>query len=133
MKPEGATETLQLIYRDEALVAINKPAGLLVHRSEIDRRETRFALQLVRDQIGQRVYPVHRLDKPTSGVLLFALAPMPANALVTAWLLLTSSPVYIAKWKVFCRPPRLLNSFFNRQAYLLGARKWQTPLVSPWA
>ncbi len=66
---------LEIIYRDEYLVAINKPAGLLVHRSPIDRHETRFALQLLRDQIGQRVYPVHRLDKPTSGVLLFALSP----------------------------------------------------------
>ena len=64
---------LNILYRDDYLVAINKPAGLLVHRSNIDRQETRFALQLLRDQIGQRVYPLHRLDKPTSGVLLFAL------------------------------------------------------------
>ncbi|HIQ47793.1 MAG TPA: pseudouridylate synthase [Sulfurovum sp.] len=55
------------------MVAINKPSGLLVHRSPIDKHETRFALQEVRDQIGQYVYPVHRLDKPTSGVLIFAL------------------------------------------------------------
>lgn len=67
-------ETLPIIYRDDYLVAINKPSGLLVHRSEIDRHETRFALQLVRDQIGQHVYPIHRLDKPTSGVLVFALS-----------------------------------------------------------
>ncbi|MEZ5448539.1 MAG: pseudouridine synthase [Thiolinea sp.] len=40
-------------------------------------RETRFAIQLTRDQIGQKVYPVHRLDKPTSGVLLFALDRTP--------------------------------------------------------
>jgi tRNA pseudouridine65 synthase len=64
---------LEILYRDEHIVAINKPSGLLVHRSLIDRHETRFAIQLVRDQIGQKVYPVHRLDKPTSGVLLFAL------------------------------------------------------------
>lgn len=68
-----ARETLPLLYRDDFLVAVHKPAGLLVHRSNIDRHETRFALQIVRDQIGQRVYPVHRLDKGTSGVLLFAL------------------------------------------------------------
>jgi len=67
-------ETCDVIYQDEYLVAINKPSGLLVHRSPIDRHETRFALQLVRDQIGQHVYPVHRLDKPTSGVLLFGLS-----------------------------------------------------------
>ena len=64
---------LEILYQDDCLVAINKPAGLLVHRSMIDRHETQFAIQILRDQIGQRVYPVHRLDKPTSGVLLFAL------------------------------------------------------------
>lgn len=68
-------ESLPIIYRDEYLVAINKPSGLLVHRSEIDRHETRFAMQLVRDQLGQQVFPVHRLDKPTAGVLVFALSP----------------------------------------------------------
>ncbi len=68
-----SSETLDILYRDEHCIAINKPSGLLVHRSWIDRGETRFALQMVRDQIGQHVYPVHRLDKPTSGVLLFAL------------------------------------------------------------
>jgi len=66
-------EQLEILYRDEWLVAVNKPSGLLVHRSWIDKDETRFALQMVRDQIGQYVHPVHRLDKPTSGVLLFAL------------------------------------------------------------
>ncbi len=65
--------SLEVLYRDDNLIAINKPSGLLVHRSLIDKRETRFAIQLLRDQIGQRVYPLHRLDKPTSGVLLFAL------------------------------------------------------------
>jgi len=64
---------LEILYQDRYLVAINKPSGLLVHKSPIDKHETVFALQLVRDQIGQYVYPVHRLDKPTSGVLLFAL------------------------------------------------------------
>ena len=62
-------------------MAINKPAGLLVHRSPIDRHETRFALQLLRDQLGRRVYPVHRLDKPTSGLMLFALNPTAARLL----------------------------------------------------
>jgi tRNA pseudouridine65 synthase len=63
---------LTILHRDEHLIAIDKPAGLLVHRSDIDRHETRFAVQLLRDQIGRRVQPVHRLDKGTSGVLLFA-------------------------------------------------------------
>lgn len=66
-------ETLKILYRDDWLIAIDKPSGLLVHRSEIDRHETRFAVQMLRDQIGQHVWPVHRLDRGTSGVLLFAL------------------------------------------------------------
>ncbi|WP_332671300.1 pseudouridine synthase [Aromatoleum sp.] len=64
---------LPILYRDETLVAIHKPSGLLVHRSIIDAHEERFAVQMLRDQIGQQVHPVHRLDKGTSGVLLFAL------------------------------------------------------------
>lgn len=64
---------LKIIYRDSEYVVIDKPSGLLVHRSALDADETRFALQMLRDQIGQEVYPCHRLDKPTSGVLLFAL------------------------------------------------------------
>ena len=64
---------LPIIYRDEHLIAIDKPSGLLVHRTVLDWRETRFAVQILRDQIGQYVYPVHRLDRGTSGVLLFAL------------------------------------------------------------
>ncbi|SFZ97840.1 tRNA pseudouridine synthase C [hydrothermal vent metagenome] len=74
-------EPLEILYKDEYLVAINKPSGLLVHKSPIDKHETLFALQLVRDQIGQYVYPVHRLDKPTSGVLLFALSSEVAKVL----------------------------------------------------
>ena len=70
----GSSEQLEIIYQDSDLVAINKPSGLLVHRSMIAKHETRFAIQLLRDQLGQRVYPVHRLDRPTSGVLLFALS-----------------------------------------------------------
>jgi len=66
---------LDILYRDDHLIAVHKPSGLLVHRTNLDRHETRFAVQLLRDQIGQRVYPVHRLDKGTSGVLLFALDP----------------------------------------------------------
>ncbi|MDD3326397.1 MAG: tRNA pseudouridine(65) synthase TruC [Zoogloea sp.] len=64
---------LPIIYQDERVVAIHKPSGLLVHRSELDRHETRFAVQLLRDQLGRHVYPAHRLDRGTSGVLVFAL------------------------------------------------------------
>jgi tRNA pseudouridine65 synthase len=72
---------LHILHRDAHLIAIDKPAGLLVHRSEIDRHETRFAVQLLRDQIGRRVQPVHRLDRGTSGVLVFSFDPDTTRAL----------------------------------------------------
>ena len=68
-------EPLTILYQDADLVAIDKRAGLLVHPSRIARQETRSAMMLLRDQLGCWVYPLHRLDRPTSGVLLFALSP----------------------------------------------------------
>lgn len=84
---------MQILYRDDWLVAVHKPSGLLVHRSLIDKRETCFALQRVRDLLGRRVYPVHRLDKPTSGVLLFALDSVTARMLTARF---TAGQVYKA-------------------------------------
>jgi tRNA pseudouridine65 synthase len=76
---------LTILYQDEYMVAVDKPAGLFVHRSYMDKDEIYFALQLVRDQVGQYVYPVHRLDRPTSGVLLFALTKEVATILSEAF------------------------------------------------
>lgn len=64
---------LDILFRDDDLVAINKPHGLLVHRSPIAADAGEFALQLLRDQLNRHVYPAHRLDRKTGGVLLFAL------------------------------------------------------------
>jgi tRNA pseudouridine65 synthase len=66
---------LEILFQDEYLIAINKPHGLLVHRSPIAADASEFAVQLLRDQVGKTVYPVHRLDRKTAGVLLFALSP----------------------------------------------------------
>ena len=82
---EAEKPVLNILYQDEFMVAVDKPAGLFVHRSYMDRDEIYFALQLVRDQVGQYVYPVHRLDRPTSGVLLFALTKDVATKLSEAF------------------------------------------------
>lgn len=79
--PLTTTTMLEIIYQDQHLVAVNKPAGWLVHRSWLDRKEKVVVMQTVRDQIGQRVYTVHRLDRPTSGVLLLALSSDVARSL----------------------------------------------------
>jgi tRNA pseudouridine65 synthase len=87
---------LEILWQDELLVAINKPSGLLVHRSAIDRYETRFAMQLLRDQLGQHVWPLHRLDKPTSGVLLFGLSAEAARLMATQFEQHTIRKSYLA-------------------------------------
>lgn len=86
MNTDSSTESpIEILYEDEFLVAINKEAGLLVHRSWLDKGETRFAMQLTRDAVGCHVFPVHRLDKPTSGVLLFAKSSEVARRLGEAF------------------------------------------------
>ncbi|HEY4083568.1 MAG TPA: pseudouridine synthase [Burkholderiaceae bacterium] len=87
---------LHILYIDEHLVAIDKPAGLLVHRSALDAGEQRFALQMLRDQLGRQVWPAHRLDKGTSGVLLFALDASVASLLGTLFESARMSKQYLA-------------------------------------
>lgn len=65
-------DELHILHHDDALVAVAKPSGMLVHRGWA--RDDVVAMTLVRDRIGSWVYPVHRLDRGTSGVLVFALS-----------------------------------------------------------
>jgi tRNA pseudouridine65 synthase len=87
---------LELIYEDAHYVAINKPNGLLVHRTRIAEEKKEFALQLLRDQLGLRLHPLHRLDRGTSGVLLFAKTPEAAAPLVKAFAERQPSKTYFA-------------------------------------
>jgi len=88
---------LKILYQDEYLVAINKPSGLLVHKSMIDRHEIYYAMKILRDQLGGKwVYPIHRLDKPTSGVLLFALDSHTARLMNEQFTNHTIQKTYIA-------------------------------------
>ncbi|MCF1439634.1 MAG: pseudouridine synthase, partial [Shewanella sp.] len=73
--------SIELLYEDDYLVAVHKPAGLLVHRTYLARKEKYFAMQMTRDLVGCHVFPVHRLDRPTSGVLLLAKSSEMANEL----------------------------------------------------
>ena len=75
---------LNILFQDEHYVAVDKPAGLLVHRSPISRDRV-FVLQTLRNQLDRRVYPVHRLDRATSGVLVFGLTAEAARCLVAAF------------------------------------------------
>jgi len=78
-------ELIPVIYQDEQLLVVHKPAGLQVHRGLGADREDTFLLQLVRDQTNQFLYPVHRLDRPTSGLVVFALDSNSARLIQESW------------------------------------------------
>lgn len=88
--------SLPVLYQDQYLIAVNKPSGLLVHRSAIDRHETENAMRTVRNQLGQWVYPFHRLDKATSGVLLFGLDTETARRMTGSFTAGEVSKTYLA-------------------------------------
>jgi tRNA pseudouridine65 synthase len=86
--------SIEVLYRDDDIVVVDKPSGLSVHRG--DDQGSTFALNLTRDAIGQWVYPVHRLDRATSGVLLFALSPERARTLQEAFSTRSVAKTYLA-------------------------------------
>jgi tRNA pseudouridine65 synthase len=63
---------LDVLYRDEFLAVVDKPAGLMVHDSKLARGESDFAADRLREQFGRPIFLVHRLDRATSGCLLLA-------------------------------------------------------------
>ena len=74
---------LTVLHRDDRYVVIDKPPAMAVHPSGHAGDAGPYALHAVRDQVGRHVWPVHRLDRGTSGVLVFALDPE-ANARLAA-------------------------------------------------
>jgi len=76
-KLEAPRTPLEVLYRDEHLLAVNKPPGLVVHRSALCPGETDSVLDRLRWQfpsLAEHLRPCHRLDRQTSGVTLFALS-----------------------------------------------------------
>jgi tRNA pseudouridine65 synthase len=72
---------LEILYQDDALLAVNKPAGLPVHRSKMIGPADAFLIDLLREQVGGELFLAHRLDRATSGVLLVARSARVAAAL----------------------------------------------------
>ncbi len=108
-------DTLDIIYQDQYLVAVHKPGGLLVHPSLIDKRETRSAMKLLRNQLGRWVYPVHRLDKPTSGVLLLGLDPDSARRLSGQFERQQVNKRYLAVVRGYTEPAGLIDHALREQ------------------
>jgi tRNA pseudouridine65 synthase len=93
-RPAPIPTSIDVLYRDDAVVVVDKPSGLSVHRG--DDQGSTFALNLTRNAIGQWVYPVHRLDRATSGVLVFALSSEHARTLHDSFSTRTVNKTYVA-------------------------------------
>jgi tRNA pseudouridine65 synthase len=111
----AGSDALTVLYRDEHIVVIDKPSGLLVHRTVLDRHETRFAVQLLRDQIGRQVSPVHRLDRGTSGVLVFAFERDAMRALSADFAAQRVSKTYLAVVRGWPAEQGMINHALRRQ------------------
>ncbi|WP_141734623.1 pseudouridine synthase [Oligoflexus tunisiensis] len=90
------TAGFPILFEDEDLIVIHKPAGILVHRSEATSRQEPAVLQIMRGVAGQHLYPVHRLDRPTSGVLVLARSREMASQLGRQWMEQRCDKTYFA-------------------------------------
>ena len=102
--------SLQVLFRDEQLIAVDKPAGMLVHRSALDTHDPVNVLRLLKQQTGCHLYPVHRLDKPTSGVLIFALTKGAARVVSAQFESHQITKNYLAVVRGYCPPEGTINS-----------------------
>lgn len=87
---------MNVLFLDDHLVAVSKPAGLFIHRTPLNRSERTVLLQSVRDHLGRHVFPVHRLDRPTSGVVVFGLSSSSARAMAEQFVARTVRKRYLA-------------------------------------
>lgn len=87
---------LAILFEDVSLVAVNKPAGIAMHRSSMAAREDHYLVDLVREQTGRTLYAAHRLDRATSGVVLFAAGKDMAAALGAQFMARSVQKRYLA-------------------------------------
>jgi tRNA pseudouridine65 synthase len=112
-------QPLPILYRDHQYIAVHKPPGLLVHRTRISE-DKRFLLQILRNQIGQWVYPIHRLDRPTSGVLILGLDPDAARLLTREFEKRQVDKRYLAVVRGYTEESGIID-------YPLREEKWKEP------
>lgn len=93
---------ISILYQDQDFVAVYKPEGLMVHRSNIDRHETQFLLQILSEQLEQFLYPINRLDRATSGLMLYAFSSEVAHLLHQQLLNNTASKNYLLVCRGHC-------------------------------
>ena len=99
---------VKIVYEDDYYVAVDKPSGLLVHRTCF-LRKAEALVQILRDQIGLRVYPVHRLDRSTSGIIVFAKSSEAAGYLSECFRNREVQKEYLAVSRGFLDPEGIID------------------------
>lgn len=79
------SEEINILFQDEHLIIVNKPSGLLVHPFKEATNERDNLMVRVRDSLGQHVYPVHRIDRPVSGIVIFGLNGEVVSKIKEVW------------------------------------------------
>ncbi|MCP4782107.1 MAG: tRNA pseudouridine(65) synthase TruC [Fuerstiella sp.] len=118
---------MQILYQDEHLVAVAKPSGMFVHRSDADRSVESVVVQTLRDQLKQHVYPVHRLDRATSGLLLLARSRSAAAASGHMFSERRVQKTYSALVRGYALPQGQIDT------PLISSRGREKPASHPWA
>ena len=101
--PPSIPGALDVLYCDDCLAVVNKPAGLMVHDSKLARGETDFAADRLREQFGQSIFLVHRLDRATSGCLLLTFDRDSASTLGKALMARDAAQVFEKHYLAVCR------------------------------
>jgi tRNA pseudouridine65 synthase len=129
--------TPEILYQDEHLVAVRKPPGIHVHRTQLTPGEAGFT-EIVETFLNKRVFPVHRLDRPTSGLLVFALDSASASVLGRHWRERVVEKVYHAVLRGWLEEPLSVEKPVRRERKepaTLDAKTLFTPLElwePPW-
>jgi tRNA pseudouridine65 synthase len=121
---------IPILYMDDDLVAVHKPAGLKMHRDEYDRRDADVLLKKVRVQTGRWVFPVHRLDSPVSGIVLFAFGPEAARDMARQFRSHSVDKTYLAVTRGYVDPQGCIESPLTRNPYAPKAGQGQVAALT---
>lgn len=107
--------SLEVIYQDDHYIAVNKPSGLLVHPYWKETNEKKNLLMDLKKQVGKYLYPIHRLDRPVSGIVIFGLHPDAVRDLQSAWHQDDTKKIYLGLAKNVHTGPRRFDFDLNNE------------------
>lgn len=123
-------EEPEILYRDDYYVAVNKPAGLAVHRSPLTRDQKRFLVPVVRQMVGKHVYPVHRLDRPTVGAILLAFNSEATRLMSDRFMAGEVKKTYLAIVRGYTAKEEKIDHALTKGTDEIGRNKARRPAVT---